>query len=63
MPTSTSFSLPKSNFEIEYDSIDEIYYVVEKVRVKFATDSNADYQTPFKFESYLDDIIQTVGWY
>ena len=63
MPTSTSFSLPKSNFEIEYDSIDEIYYVVEKVRVKFVTDSNADYQTPFKFESYLDDIIQTVGWY
>jgi len=63
MSTSTSFSLPKSNFEIEYDSIDEIYYVVEKVRVKFTIDSNADYQTPFKFESYLDDIIQTVGWY
>ena len=50
--------------EIAYDSVDKIFYVPDQhaLLLPDSIDDDLD-KSPFKFESYLDDIIQTVGWY
>jgi len=63
--SSTSSGRDSQNIiEIAYDSADKIFYVPDQHALlrPDSIDDDLD-KSPFKFESYLDDIIQTVGWY
>lgn len=63
MPSQRSGLFLNLKFDIEYDDIDKVYYTTEQHQIEFDFDEVIENTTPFTFESYLDDIVQTVGWY